>query len=198
MDQALTAKIQRELEQIQAIIEDITGFHSNWNGVLILVEEADFLGKKPFDCRIELDAGLAVLEVRWRTLIHELIHALSAGYNRSDFDLFYGWEEGLVEGLQRLMRPAVLARLGVDVSERVFEAVETKHPYNDYVAAWERIRLAVGAEDAQTFYISMLQTPLRNRHASLLRSGLQIGGDAGKHIISVVSAQRAILESRRS
>lgn len=45
-----------------------------------LVETTEFKGKKPFSCDIQIQASLARLEARWSTLIHESLHAHSAGY----------------------------------------------------------------------------------------------------------------------
>ncbi len=62
-----TQRIQQELRQLTPILEEICGLESSWNGEVYLVQNADFLGKKPFECRIEIDSSLADLDVRWRT-----------------------------------------------------------------------------------------------------------------------------------
>lgn len=92
MPQNTVQTIRAELEQMVPFLEEITGLPSRWNGEFYLVEDADFLGKKPFDCRIELNILLKDAELRWRTLIHELLHSLSTGYNQRDYNQFYGWE----------------------------------------------------------------------------------------------------------
>ena len=42
----------------------------------------------------------------------------------SDYQEIRGWEEGVVEHLQRLLRPTVLARMQITVPEEVFRLVE--------------------------------------------------------------------------
>ena len=105
-------QIHDEIHRILDVVCDLTRLPSNWNGTLVLVDGAEFRGRKPFSCTIEIDADLATLPNRWATLIHEALHAVSAGYDRNDFQQFRGWKEGTVEQLQRLLRPSILDRLG--------------------------------------------------------------------------------------
>ena len=39
------------------------------------------------------------------------------GLNEKDYSTYRGWEEANIEALQRLMRPSILARLGVLIGE---------------------------------------------------------------------------------
>lgn len=71
----LTAQIHDELARIVPVISELTGLPSNWNGRVELVEGAYYRGMKAFDCDIRIRASLAREEARWRTLIHELLHA---------------------------------------------------------------------------------------------------------------------------
>lgn len=196
MNPSTVRRIQEELRQIAALLEEITSQESHWNGELHLIQGADFLGKKPFDCRIELDVALADADVRWRTLLHESLHALSSGYNQRDYNAFYGWEEGVVERLQRLLRPTVLSHLGIMEVEAACVRAEAAHPFNPYIVALQQVRAVLGAEDELTFFLALLRTPIRDRHAFLLHSGLQIGGEQGKRIIAAVSSARVLLERR--
>ncbi|HLK61631.1 MAG TPA: hypothetical protein VKU00_34105 [Chthonomonadaceae bacterium] len=196
MSEQVAKRVQAELQTLVPILEELTGLNSRWNGEIYLVQSADFLGKKPFPCHIELDADLANLDVRWRTLLHELLHSLSAGYNQNDYNLFYGWEEGVVEQLQRLIRLEALTRCGIIVAEEIFTSAEAGHPFNPYIAALEKIREAINDTDARAFYVQLLNTPIKNRHASLLQSGLLTRDEGGRRIMGAVSTARVILERR--
>jgi hypothetical protein len=112
-------QIRGELERLQPLVEEITGLRSRWNGAVELVPTPGYRGAKRFSCAIVLDASLVGDDTRWRTSIHELLHSVSAGYVPSDYRSLRGWEEGVVEQLQRLIRPSLLARVGVVVPEEV-------------------------------------------------------------------------------
>lgn len=139
---------------------------SHWSGLVKLVEDADFKGQKPFQCDILLSANLAVKQERWRTLLHESLHSFSQGYNREDFENFRGWEEGVVEKLQRLLRPIVLQSLGITVAESVFSRLEEQHLYNGYLDALAELQMISGQPE-QSFYTNLLCIPIRDRPASV-------------------------------
>src|SRR5579864_1594585 len=131
----METQIRDELQSILTIVSDITKLPSRWSGRVELVPNADFKGKKRFQCDIQIDADLAARDARWSTLIHEILHSVSAGYTPDDFQTYRGWEEGVVEQLQRLIRPEVMALLNVSVPEEVFSASEQFHQFNRYIAA---------------------------------------------------------------
>src|SRR3712207_4697154 len=108
-----TERVARELQQLRSVLERITGLQSRWSGRVELVPNAPFRGLKPYQCDICLNATLADRPGRWRTLICESLHAFSTGYNPTDYSALPGWEEGLNEQLQRVLRADVLAQLGV-------------------------------------------------------------------------------------
>ena len=161
----LQEQITGELQAIVKVIESVTGLPSRWSGKLELVADAEFKGKKPFRCDVFLDAALAATPERWSTLIHEALHTGSAGYVREDYQDFQGWEEGVVEQLQRLLRAEVLARLHVTVEETVFASIDAGHAYNDFIAAIERLRRILDdreeAEAVTAFYLQLLTTPIK-------------------------------------
>lgn len=189
-----TELIAAELQQITIILEQITGISSNWNGTVQLVPDAAFRGKKPFTCSIEIDALLAQQELRWRTLIHEAIHALSAGYIRAAYMDNVGWEEGVVEKLQRLLRQEILRRLNVVVEEAIFVAAEAEQAYNEYIDALEDVRRAAGIENEVEFYLGLLKTPIKERYTSLIKSALQQPSDQRKQMLTILSAAHATLK----
>lgn len=191
----LTAKVRAELEQIMPLLSIYTGLPTRWSGVVELVPEADFKGKKRFTCDIQIDAALADQEVRWRTLIPECLHAHSAGYVRPDFLRFPGWEEGVVERLQRIFRPAILASLNVSVSEEVFSPPEASHAYNAYIEALENIRTMLAIPEVQ-FYQDLLATPIGTRPASILNLMRRLPVARQHEAIAIFSSANAILKAR--
>src|SRR5687767_14571263 len=126
--------IIEELESLRREIELLTGLTSRWNGNVILAPaDAPYRGLKPFRCDVHLRADLVYAEVRWRTLIHELLHSVSAGYNQTDYNALKGWEEGVIEQTQRLLRGRILRNMGVIVDEAVFAEVEQEATFNAYI-----------------------------------------------------------------
>lgn len=170
-----TLRIEDELRSIEAVLGDLLGLPSNWNGQVTLVEgrTGGFLGKKRFSCGIEIDAELATQELRWRTLIHELLHAHSRGYNSIDFQGNMGWEEGVVEHLQRRLRPMIFARLGLQIDDEALRWADASHPYNPYLDDLEEIRSVMGIEDtdATEFYRELLALPIRDRSPYVASQG---------------------------
>jgi hypothetical protein len=191
--EAREAQIAEEIEQILTILTELTGLSSRWSGHVELVPDADFKGRKPFSCHIRIDAALALLPERWSTLIHEALHSLSAGYIASDFRMLPGWEEGVIERLQRLYRPVVLARLGITVDDAIFLEDEREHHYNPYIGALEQLRVLLNIPEAQ-FYLDLLRTPIRERPGYLLGLGRQLTGEARTEFLMAYSKANSVLK----
>ena len=172
----LEARTRQELEAIIAVLTELTGLPSRWSRRVELVSNAEFKGKKRFTCDIQINAELAGQEERWTTLIHEALHSLSAGYIRDDYQDFQGWEEGVVEKLQRLFRPRVLALLGITVDLEVLQQLDAEHAYNKFISALENLRTLrqVPAEQAEAFYVDLLATPLRDRQSYISKHGFSL------------------------
>ena len=169
----LEARTQKELAGIVSILTELTGLPSRWSGRVELVPDAEFKGRTRQMCDIQLDAAFVAQDRRWSTLIHEALHSLSAGYNANDFREYRGWEEGIVEQLQRMCRPVVLSQLGVAISDTVFYAEEESHNFNDYIAALESLRLMLREASLPnvtqlSFYIDLLGRPIKDRPSSVL------------------------------
>lgn len=169
----LEARTQQELSGIIAELTALTGLPSRWSGRVELVPNAEFKGQKRPICDIRIDAALAAKDERWSTLIHEALHSISAGYNSNDFRDFRGWEEGVVEQLQRLFRPMIFTRLGVDLAAEIFYPAEEAHPFNRYIAAIEALRLSLlknapFGRTQQEFYLDLLAVPIRERPDSII------------------------------
>ena len=166
-------RAQEELRRVEQVVSELTGLPSNWNGNVELRVDAAWRGAKPFRCDIFLDAARQAQEARWRTHLHEMLHAHSAGYTRYAFDAFPGWEEGVVEKLQRLLRPQMLARLSLAIPASVFETEEVAHEFNPYIAALDDLFQLVQrlGENETDFYIALLATPLRDRMGWVMGRG---------------------------
>ncbi len=178
---------------------ELTGLPSRWSGRVELVPGSDFKSKKRFICDIEINATLAGQDERWTTLIHEALHSVSAGYIRDDYQDFQGWEEGVVEQLQRLFRPRVLSRLGVTVAPEVLRELDVEHGYNKFVAALETIReaLNIPATNAETFYLDLLATPIKDRQSYVNGYGFSLPPSRRTAFFAIVSAASATLRTRR-
>jgi hypothetical protein len=130
---SIQAQITGELRDIAVAIEQLTGLRSNWNGELILVPpDVRYKGLKPFTCAVHVRTDIATDDLRWRTLIHEAFHAVSTGYNQVDFDQNVGWEEGVVEQLQRIFRVRILDLTGFRIEEAFFADGDASHLFNIY------------------------------------------------------------------
>jgi hypothetical protein len=196
----LQAQIADELQRLLPLIEKLTGMTSRWSGAVELIPNAEFKGLKPFSCHIILDADLAQQDIRWSTLIHELLHSCSAGYKRDDFQNLRGWEEGLVEKLQRLWRSHILSSLSISVSEEQFADLDRYHRFNVYIDALEEIRQALVSEgmddNPETFYKELLAVPLRDRPGRMLQLGYQQTRLPRTPFVRALSAANALLTRR--
>ncbi len=182
-------QIREELERLTPILTRLTGLPSRWNGQVELGHEEWFRGKKLFSCGIVIQAKITSQEVRWRTLIHESLHSRSAGYNSVDYNALIGWEEGVGEQLQRLLRPETLVRAGIKVDEAVFREAEAQHVYNRYIDALEDLRrsLSIASERQTEFYLDLLSTPIRGRAAFVYDLGSSLTSADRYRFLSIFS-----------
>jgi len=188
------ARVQQELVAIVDVLSELTGLTSRWSGEVELTQDPRVLGRKPFTCRIVLNERLAAQPVRWRTLIHEALHSFSAGYNMTDYQAFLGWEEGVVEQTQRLLRPTVLKRLGLQIDEAVFMPVEAAYSFNKYIGALERLRGAMHREDELEFYLDLLATQIKQRHNLLFGAGNRLPSKQRVMFITIFSEANSVLK----
>ena len=77
--------MEAELKQIESVLSQIIGRPSRWSGRVELTAAPEIRGAKPFRCDIIIHQDLVGREERWRTLIRELLHSYSAGYNFPDY-----------------------------------------------------------------------------------------------------------------
>ncbi len=193
----LTAKVRAELEQIMPLLSAYTGLPTRWSGVVELVPDADFKGKKRFTCDIQINADLASQEVRWLTLIHESLHAHSAGYNGTDYRLHRGWEEGVVEQLQRLLRPSLFPILGINFTDVELREADRQHPFSDRVEALEAIRRYLPVLGLP-FYLHLLSVPISARPAAVFKQVQQLPEPHRRRALYVLSASDVILRKSPS
>lgn len=167
-------QVRAEFGQVVEVVTEITGLTSRWSGRAELVSEVPYKGLKSFSCLFRLRADLANDPLRWRTLIHEALHAVSVGLSVPDYQRFRGWEEGVVEQLQRLHRGQILGRLGVAHDEAVYQQEEAAHRFNVYIDALEQLRSALEIGETAPFYLDLLRAPLGDRSSLALRRGYQL------------------------
>lgn len=170
----LEAQVRQEVEQVVTVVSELTGLPSWWSGSLELVEEAAYKALKSFSCTIRVNRAVALTPNRWRALIHEALHSVSAGLNFSDYQRYRGWEEAVVEQLQRLHRGQILGRLGVAHDEAVYQQEEAAHRFNVYIDALEQLRSALEIGETAPFYLDLLRAPLGDRSSLALRRGYQL------------------------
>lgn len=167
-------KTRAELRALLRAVEERTGLTSRWNGEVLLrrpdeiqmMRGRHLLAEKRWNCDILVCTILEDNPLRWRTLLHEILHSVSVGSNEEDYRRFQGWEEGVVEWLQRQWRPEILHQLGVALPDEAFALAEHDWPLNGYLTALETLR---GGCDLtpEAFYSELLRTPLAQRLATV-------------------------------
>ncbi len=137
----MEGELQLNLRQIVQVLEDLLDRPSRWNGNLALEREISYSGMMHYDGSISIsELACADPNLRWRTLIHEALHTFSPPYTRHEFLVARGWEEGVVEQMQRLLRPQVMAALGVELDEALLASVEAGQSYNVFITSLEDLR----------------------------------------------------------
>lgn len=102
-------------------------------------------------------------------LTHEMLHTVSVGSNSTDYYTWMGWEEGVVEGVRRVIQPGIYRALGYaekDVSYALGAIGDTSYRagvmYGTYFWRLERARTVLGM-DAALFYGTLIRTPVAKR-----------------------------------
>lgn len=127
-----------------------------------------------------------------------MLHAHSAGYIRTAFEDHPGWEEGVVERLQRLLRPRVLMQLGLELPETVFAQEDAEHEYNPYAEALDGLyRLLKQPQETETdFYVALLATPINQRMAWMHARGKLLPPQEGSAFIRTLAAASVTLRHK--
>lgn len=128
-----------------------------------MMSPSPFLAKKDWGCGITLLDTTVSGDGYLRSLLHEALHSVSVGLTEPDYQRLRLWEEAVVETLQRMYRPALLGRLGLDIAESRFLAVEAAWPYNHAMDALGRIAAERPEVPYREFLEELLWTPLPDR-----------------------------------
>ncbi|MCK4302618.1 MAG: hypothetical protein KAY24_00055 [Candidatus Eisenbacteria sp.] len=174
-------RTRHHLDQTNSIIgrelRYATGYSwkSRWNGELTIREAVGYGGMKEWSCSIVIAGDIAHLGVsqeQWAqgkyhtTLMHELLHSYSPGVSPELYGQRIEWEEGIVEGMTRMMRPALFGAQGIGgrsaISDATWERIDGTHGYNKFIRALEVARDMQGVS-RQKFYTEMFVTPLYDR-----------------------------------
>lgn len=166
----LTAQITDEVTAISDWLQVYLDRHSRWNGEIELSDISDNYGKALWNGSISLDREVAQTDLRWRTMIHEALHHFSEGLTPTTYFELPGWEEGIVEQQQRVLRDEILFSLGISFSTAIFATVENNHKVNKYIEALESLRIVLG-RPTPGFYQSLVTMPLKNRPTSVIELG---------------------------
>lgn len=168
-----------------------TGTANNWNGAIHVQRlRSGALGAKNWDCSIVVSRAIVrdAAEL-WPTIIHEMLHALSVGVDKASYRAFSGWEEGVVEKLQRILGPRALRAIG----ELPYVGLGA---YDHYIAALERLRRFLGKPESR-FYLQLLRIPLADRERAVIDMGQQLPADRQQEWQQVLADDLPILRRRR-
>lgn len=154
-----------------AVLMGILGRDSRWNDTVELTDSLFSSGVAHLDGRVEITRAVwRQPQFRWRTLIHEALHLFSPSYSRYEYSLARGWEEGVVEQTQRLLRQTILRGMGVTLAEDIFLERDERHEYNAYIETLEGLRRCLSMPMLD-FYLWLLATPLPDRLARVQERG---------------------------
>ena len=158
-----TQEALETLTQVVGALSELLERPSRWTGTLELTESLFSSGVAHLDGRIEITRAVwRQPQYRWRTVVHEALHLCSPPYTSHEYSLGRGWEEGVVEQMQRLLRQEVFRRMGVAMAEDAFAERDAAHEYNAYIQALESLRQPLRMSPLD-FYVWLLATPLSSR-----------------------------------
>lgn len=159
------------------LIERYSGLRSRWGGV-IWVRDAlsGQSGQKHRWCGISIREDVLLHRTRrWRTMIHEGLHSVSAVFSAGRLEpQHFAWEEAIVEQAQRLLRPTIVDHLGLALVEDDFLSDDNLHPLNAHIARLEQHRTAVG-EESEPFYVRLLGTDKEGRAREIIATSRAYG-----------------------
>jgi len=139
---AITEQVRYELTKINEQLIAKLGDHGRWHGDVRINDnmpdaDARFLPDGTIEIKSSLykdaNGNPALLKRRWRTLIHELLHGYGVPLGDIKLGEVRGWEEGIVEALQRELRQEILGKAGFTHDEPYIQQAETQWPYEPYI-----------------------------------------------------------------
>lgn len=166
-------KAKQELDFVNIWVQRYLHRNELWNSKLFLTD-VDQASYKSFECSIGLNRKLQNQDARWATHLHEILHAYSIGYSELSYEDHPGWEEGVVEQFQRLLRPLLIEALpprflgenqrGSQVEVSIQRSKYGKrHPYNHSIYSLEAIRNLIEEPSEIRFYTDLINTQLAER-----------------------------------
>lgn len=181
-------KILDELQSVQDEINKLLPtLQTDWQGQVSTYDLAEALGYKTHAHEIVIDTTVLNSNYRWVVYIHELLHAVSSASSRktleNEYEAFYqqfkGYEEGIVEALERIIRDPILSSLQIRLSQKdlaIVNLVEMTTEYNEYIHALEGMRHVLGyqEEDRFDFYLWLLKIPLEDRRERVRETAVDI------------------------
>ncbi len=194
---ALQMAAQQDLEKIRQMIEDITGLPSRWSGTLNVDPVSSVAwGVKHWSCNISIrEDVLRRLDQRWTTMIHESLHAVSTELNLDAFRTNRGWEEGVIEQTQRILRSYVLVDLNIAIDNARLRDIDRLSAYNNYIRELERLRAHLGIE-IDKFYLDLISIPLMQRSQHIRDIGeARFTGSAARAWIHLLEDANRVLRS---
>lgn len=181
----MEGELQLNVRHIVQALEEILGWRSRWNGECYLARSLSFGGAAHYGGSLSIsEFAYADPDLRWRTMIYEALHTFSPQYSKAEYGAARGWEEGVVEQTQRLLRTQVLTSLQVNVREEVIVEAEALHPYNAYITILEDLRARL-SDAPLNFYRMLLAAPLPERALLLKRSSILLNEPERQAFLSV-------------
>jgi PAS domain-containing protein len=181
-DSDAEAQVASELQLVKLFWErNLPGIASRWSGDYEVRDYALAPGVKEPNCNIILDRSILWSDFRWVVYSHEMLHSFSAGFEAAVYyERLRGWEEGVVESLERLLRPKLLDELQISFDHSVqAEAIayEDCNDYNRYVDLLEALRRTLGysddADEVALFYTELLREHINRRFRWAMKSAMQ-------------------------
>jgi hypothetical protein len=168
-----------DLKRVIGHIEAQTGLRTRWDGSLQVRDLVfRFSGQKHRSCGISIrEDVLSVPAYRWSTMIHEGLHSVSGGFSG------VGpppdpWEEAIVEQSQRILRPAILIAIGIEIADDDLAARDEAHPYNPGIRRLEIVR-EVLRRDLRDFYLALLASSAYERTRIRIDAQRHLQSDGG-------------------
>lgn len=168
---------------------------SRWNSKIDLFVPRDASQKDSGiirrDGTIEIAARRIEEPERWRTYLHELVHAHSPLSSVTDYEDNIGWEEAVVEGLQRRIRPSILGKAISKANEAAILLEEKGWLHAPYMDALEKVRAAFEISDAGSgqWYAKLLALPIKERYGSLLKQAVTHGNRKALAQLAIANIQ---------
>jgi hypothetical protein len=122
-----------------------------------------------------------------------MMHSVSIGYTPNEYSDWIGWEEGVVEQMQRLHRQEILQTLQVKYDQTSLAQIDSKWLMNPYIGALEEVRDVLKDSEA-SFYGNLLATPLRDRYTHLLMRARGLPLETRKDALLVLSRVNRVLK----